>query len=153
MFWEDFFFISAFSEEAACTGPEAHRTWVGGRTRHWAPERSRLVTVPTIGLSRCSSPGLGVLPPRIRLSVPGVLGMPRRIYTYEPGRGWDTLNFIITIGAFIAGLEPSWQNPPVHLQKRGAASSRAVFRSTVHTGQERLLCVAGPSTFCWGGSE
>jgi cytochrome c oxidase subunit 1 len=23
---------------------------------------------------------------------PGLLGMPRRIYTYEPGRGWDTLN-------------------------------------------------------------
>jgi cytochrome c oxidase subunit 1 len=31
---------------------------------------------------------------------PGLLGMPRRIYTYEPGRGWDTLNFIVTIGVF-----------------------------------------------------
>jgi cytochrome c oxidase subunit 1 len=29
---------------------------------------------------------------------PGILGMPRRIYTYEPGRGWDTLNLIVTIG-------------------------------------------------------
>src|ERR1700691_2738685 len=38
------------------------------------------------------------------MHVPGVLGMPRRIYTYEPGRGWDTLNFIITIGAFIQAL-------------------------------------------------
>jgi len=35
---------------------------------------------------------------------PGLLGMPRRIYTYEPGRGWDTMNFIITIGAFIQGI-------------------------------------------------
>jgi NAD(P)-dependent dehydrogenase (short-subunit alcohol dehydrogenase family) len=49
----------AFSEEAACTALEAHRTWVGGRTRHWAPEPSRLVIVPTIGLSRYSFPGLG----------------------------------------------------------------------------------------------
>ena len=24
--------------------------------------------------------------------------MPRRIYTYEPGRGWDTWNLIVTIG-------------------------------------------------------
>src|SRR3984885_2610292 len=40
----------------------------------------------------------GVLP------VPGIRGIPRRIYTYEPGRGWDTLNFIITIGAFIQAL-------------------------------------------------
>jgi cytochrome c oxidase subunit 1 len=34
----------------------------------------------------------------------GLLGMPRRIYTYEPGRGWDTLNLIISIGAFIQGI-------------------------------------------------
>jgi cytochrome c oxidase subunit 1 len=38
------------------------------------------------------------------MHIPGVLGMPRRIYTYEPGRGWDTLNSIITIGAFIQAL-------------------------------------------------
>jgi cytochrome c oxidase subunit 1 len=30
--------------------------------------------------------------------------MPRRIYTYEPQRGWDTLNLIVTIGAFIQGV-------------------------------------------------
>ncbi len=40
------------------------------------------------------------------MHVPGILGMPRRIYTYEPGRGWDTLNLVITIGvAFqVAGV-------------------------------------------------
>jgi len=35
---------------------------------------------------------------------PGLLGMPRRIYTYEPGRGWNTMNFIVTIGAFIQAV-------------------------------------------------
>jgi cytochrome c oxidase subunit 1 len=35
------------------------------------------------------------------MHVPGLLGMPRRIYTYEPGRGWDTWNFIVTIGVFL----------------------------------------------------
>ena len=29
----------------------------------------------------------------------GLLGMPRRIFTYDAGRGWDTLNFIATVGA------------------------------------------------------
>ncbi|HKE56823.1 MAG TPA: cytochrome c oxidase subunit I [Pyrinomonadaceae bacterium] len=29
----------------------------------------------------------------------GLLGMPRRIFTYDPGRGWDTLNLIATVGA------------------------------------------------------
>lgn len=28
----------------------------------------------------------------------GILGMPRRIYTYAPGRGWDTLNLVASIG-------------------------------------------------------
>src|ERR1700726_2826013 len=38
------------------------------------------------------------------MHIPGVLGMPRRIYTYEPGRGWEVWNVIATIGAFIQGL-------------------------------------------------
>ena len=38
------------------------------------------------------------------MHIPGVLGMPRRIYTYEPGRGWDTLNLIVTLGAFIQAI-------------------------------------------------
>jgi cytochrome c oxidase subunit 1 len=31
----------------------------------------------------------------------GMLGMPRRIFTYEPDRGWDFLNQLSTLGAFI----------------------------------------------------
>jgi cytochrome c oxidase subunit I len=40
------------------------------------------------------------------MHIPGVLGMPRRIYTYEPGRGWEIWNLIVTIGVFfqIAGV-------------------------------------------------
>ncbi|HUN61051.1 MAG TPA: cytochrome c oxidase subunit I [Candidatus Sulfotelmatobacter sp.] len=38
------------------------------------------------------------------MHIPGLLGMPRRIYTYEPGRGWDTWNLIVTIGTFIQGI-------------------------------------------------
>jgi cytochrome c oxidase subunit I len=38
------------------------------------------------------------------MHIPGLLGMPRRIYTYEPGRGWETLNFLVTIGAFVQGI-------------------------------------------------
>jgi cytochrome c oxidase subunit 1 len=34
------------------------------------------------------------------MHIPGILGMPRRIYTYEPGRGWDTWNLIVTVGVF-----------------------------------------------------
>jgi cytochrome c oxidase subunit I len=38
------------------------------------------------------------------MHIPGILGMPRQIYTYEPDRGWGTLNLIVTIGSFIQGL-------------------------------------------------
>ena len=31
----------------------------------------------------------------------GLLGMPRRVYTYPAELGWGTLNLISTIGAFI----------------------------------------------------
>ena len=35
------------------------------------------------------------------MHIPGLLGMPRRIYTYEAGRGWEYWNFIVGIGAII----------------------------------------------------
>ena len=36
-----------------------------------------------------------------RMHVPGMLGMPRRIYTYDAGRGWEIWNLIVTIGASV----------------------------------------------------
>ena len=51
------------------------------------------------------------------MHVPGLLGMPRRIYTYEAGRGWGVWNLIVTIGVlfqaagilvFVANLVWSW---------------------------------------------
>jgi cytochrome c oxidase subunit 1 len=40
------------------------------------------------------------------MHVPGLLGMPRRIYTYEADRGWGMWNLIVTIGVVFqaAGL-------------------------------------------------
>jgi len=35
------------------------------------------------------------------MHISGILGMPRRIFTYEPGRGFDVWNQLATIGAFI----------------------------------------------------
>jgi len=38
------------------------------------------------------------------MHIPGLLGMPRRIYTYEPGRGWAGFNVIVGIGAALQGI-------------------------------------------------
>jgi cytochrome c oxidase subunit 1 len=35
------------------------------------------------------------------MHIAGMLGMPRRIFTYEPNRGWDIWNQMATLGAFI----------------------------------------------------
>jgi len=35
------------------------------------------------------------------MHISGLLGMPRRVYTYAEGMGWDWLNMITTIGSFV----------------------------------------------------
>jgi cytochrome c oxidase subunit I+III len=51
----------------------------------------------------------------------GIMGMPRRIYTYPPGMGWGTTNLVITAGAliFAAGVLLLFINVALSL-KRGA---------------------------------
>lgn len=34
----------------------------------------------------------------------GMLGMPRRIYTYAAGLGFDSMNMLVTVGAFVLGI-------------------------------------------------
>jgi cytochrome c oxidase subunit 1 len=38
------------------------------------------------------------------MHIPGILGMPRRIYTYEADRGWALLNMLISTGGFIQAI-------------------------------------------------
>jgi len=38
------------------------------------------------------------------MHINGLLGMPRRVYTYQGGLGWDGLNLLETIGAFTLGV-------------------------------------------------
>jgi cytochrome c oxidase subunit I len=38
------------------------------------------------------------------MHIPGILGMPRSIYTYEADRGWTTLNQIVSVGGFIQAI-------------------------------------------------
>ncbi|MBW4039352.1 MAG: cytochrome c oxidase subunit I [Acidobacteria bacterium] len=38
------------------------------------------------------------------MHIPGLLGMPRRIYTYEADRGWMIWNMIVSTGAFVQAV-------------------------------------------------
>jgi cytochrome c oxidase subunit I+III len=46
------------------------------------------------------------------MHIVGLLGMTRRVYTYEPGLGWDGYNLVETIGAFVltAGIVAIFAN-------------------------------------------
>ena len=37
------------------------------------------------------------------MHIPGLLGMPRQIYTYEADRGWGGWNMIVTVGGVYPG--------------------------------------------------
>jgi cytochrome c oxidase subunit 1 len=34
----------------------------------------------------------------------GLLGMPRSIYTYQPDRGWNVLNLVVSVGGLVQGI-------------------------------------------------
>jgi cytochrome c oxidase subunit I+III len=38
------------------------------------------------------------------MHIAGIIGMPRRIYTYEAGLGWDGLNLLSSIGSAVLGI-------------------------------------------------
>jgi cytochrome c oxidase subunit 1 len=38
------------------------------------------------------------------MHIPGLLGMPRQIFTYEPDRSWTLLNQIVSIGGFLQAI-------------------------------------------------
>jgi len=38
------------------------------------------------------------------MHIAGLMGMPRRIYTYDHGLGWDTVNLITTVGSFVFAI-------------------------------------------------
>ena len=66
----------------------------------------------------------------------GLLGMPRRVYTYAPDMGWDTLNLITSVGSFVfavgraAVLRQCGQEPAKRRRRRrqslGCADPRMV---------------------------
>jgi cytochrome c oxidase subunit 1 len=82
-----------------------HFTLVGGLVfglfagmYYWFPKVSGKMLNPTLGKWHFWLFCIGFNMTFITLHFAGFLGMPRRIYTYYPGRGWDTLNLIATLG-------------------------------------------------------
>jgi cytochrome c oxidase subunit I+III len=68
---------------------------------YWAPLVSGRTLSEKLGLWACGLMFTGLNVTFLPMHVTGLLGMPRRVHTYAEGLGWDGLNFVSTIGAFV----------------------------------------------------
>lgn len=73
-------------------------------TYHWFPKMTGKFLNERLGQAHFWLTMIGMILVFLTMHYIGVLGMPRRIYTYAPAQGWDLWNMIETIGAFLVGL-------------------------------------------------
>ena len=68
---------------------------------YWAPFVSRTALSERLGRWVCALMFFGANVAYFPMHLTGLAGMPRRVYTYRADLGWDWLNFISTVGAFM----------------------------------------------------
>ncbi|WP_375267889.1 cytochrome c oxidase subunit I [Phenylobacterium sp.] len=70
---------------------------------YWIPMMSRRALSERLGKWVFGLMFAGMHVAFLPMHLTGLMGMPRRVYTYLPGRGWELPNMISTIGAFMIG--------------------------------------------------
>jgi cytochrome c oxidase subunit I len=70
---------------------------------YWFPKMSGRMLSDRLGKVHFWTITVGFLLTFMPMYGLGLLGMPRRLYTYSPNLGWSTLDFISAIGAYIIG--------------------------------------------------
>ncbi len=88
---------------------------------YWYPKMSGRMMSETLGVWSFWLTFVGLNVTFFPMQILGILGMPRRIYTYPSGLGWENLNMAETIGAgvLVVGLALTLWNVIVSL-RRGA---------------------------------
>ena len=71
---------------------------------YWTPMMSRRALSEALGKWIFWLMFIGMQVTFLPMHLTGLMGMPRRVYTYLPGRDWEATNLISTIGAFMLGL-------------------------------------------------
>jgi cytochrome c oxidase subunit 1 len=72
-----------------------------GASYYWFPKITGRMMSETLGRWNFWLAFVGFNVAFFPMHILGVLGMPRRVYTYQPEMGWTTLNMIATIGAVV----------------------------------------------------
>lgn len=88
---------------------------------YWAPFVSGRKLSETMGKWSCALMFIGVNVTFFPMHIVGLLGMPRRVWTYSDTLGWDALNLTSTIGAFVlaAGIVIALLDVLLHLRPAG----------------------------------
>lgn len=74
---------------------------VVGATYFWFPKMTGKFLDEKLGRWNFWTMFLGFNLAFLPMHITGLLGMPRRVYTYADGMGWDTLNMITSVGSFV----------------------------------------------------
>ena len=74
---------------------------VVGATYFWFPKMTGRMMDERLGRWNFWTMFLGFNLAFLPMHLTGLFGMPRRIYTYPEGMGWDALNLITSIGSFV----------------------------------------------------
>lgn len=67
----------------------------------WFPKFTGRLLNEKLGMASFWTAFIGFNVAFLPMHLTGLLGMPRRVYTYQAHMGWDTLNMITSIGAFV----------------------------------------------------
>ncbi|HET7328178.1 MAG TPA: cytochrome c oxidase subunit I [Nocardioidaceae bacterium] len=71
---------------------------------YWWPKMTGRMTSPKAGYWSFGLVFFGFNLLFFPMHISGLLGMPRRIYTYDDGLGWTVWNFASTIGSYVLGV-------------------------------------------------
>ena len=75
-----------------------------GAVYYWFPKMSGKLMDERLGRWNFWITFIGFNLAFLPMHLTGLFGMPRRVYTYADGMGWDTLNLITTIGSFVLAV-------------------------------------------------
>jgi cytochrome c oxidase subunit I+III len=74
-----------------------------GGLHYWYPKVTGRMPGRRLGVAAFAAMFTGILVTFMPMHLTGLLGMPRRVWTYPEGLGWDGVNLVSTIGAFLIG--------------------------------------------------
>jgi cytochrome c oxidase subunit I+III len=72
-----------------------------GALTYWFPKITGRLMSETLGRWNFALLFIGLNLTFFPMHYTGIIGMPRRVYTYPEGLGWETLNLLSTAGAFV----------------------------------------------------